>query len=457
MKSRMFNIICLLCTMVNSVLMCACSDNQVETTIPEISISVGDEEISSLCFEGYASSNMVAIRSTGDFELSVDADWCQLSNSGGSATLTDYQTVWLKISVGKNESDYSRTAILTAQTGSVTKRITINQKGTAEKDEYGFEVAKVALHSMGNGLNIGNTLDSYGDWITGGEPKDYETAWGNPQISPALISTYKQAGFKALRLPVTWRGHIDEEGNITDGAWLKRVREVVDYIINQDMYCIINVHHDSGGDNGAWLRADQDDERLTVISKKFVNLWTSIANEFASYGDKLIFEGYNEMLDGNLTWSNTDEKGYASLNQLAQDFVSAVRSTGGANAHRNLIVNTYGADCGNMSVSNFRLPKDTVSNHLMVEVHIYSDTTAQLDAYFEALENHFTSKGIPVIIGEFGKNGETPEDEQVEYVEYFLSKASRLHVPAFHWFDIIDRNSLEWTLPKVKETILKYN
>ena len=450
----------------------ACSDNDSESVTPELTITVDDTEISTLDFYGNASSRMVAVRSTVDFDINIDADWCQISNRGGSATKTDYQTMWLKISVDKNDTNTSRTATLTATAGSLVKRLTINQNGTLTIDDYGFEVAIMSLQNMGNGVNIGNTLDANGDWVTGDDPKSYETCWGNPQVTPELIAAYKNAGFKAIRLPVTWRQHIDQDGNINE-KWLQRVREVVGYIIDAGMYCILNVHHDTGGSDVAWLRAWQDEEYLEQVEHKFNGLWTNIANAFNGYGDHLLFEGYNEMLDGNLRWTETDEKGYAALNRLAQSFVTTVRATGGNNAHRNLIVNTYSADGHEKSLAAFKVPTDPIANHLIVEVHNYtpgefvapeteadaktwnSNDATELDEAFTWLNNYLVSRGIPVLIGEFGCNGNVPEAEQVKYVEYFLSKAKALGIPVFHWFDLIDRNTLQWKLSAVKDSLVQ--
>ena len=225
MKNMMIALLAII--LPTAITACSSSDSS-EAVTPELTISVNNQEISSLDFYGNRGYKMVAIRSTVDFELSIDASWCQLSNRSGSATLTDYQTLWLKISVDKNESNANRTATLTATAGSLVKRLTINQNGTMAADDYGFEVAMMALQNMGNGVNIGNTLDANGDWISSDDPKDYETSWGNPQVTPELIAAYKNAGFKAIRLPVTWRQHIDNDGNIIHPQWMARVREVVD-------------------------------------------------------------------------------------------------------------------------------------------------------------------------------------------------------------------------------------
>ena len=471
MKTKINKMMVLLAVILSTSIT-SCSDSHSESVTPELTITVDDTEISSLDFYGNASSRMVAIRSTVDFDLSVDQDWCQISNRGGSATKTDYQTLWLKISVDKNATNTTRTATLTATAGALVKRITINQNGTMAIDDYGFEVAMMTIQNMGNGVNIGNTLDANGDWVSGDDPKSYETCWGNPQVTPELIAAYKNAGFKAIRLPVTWRQHIDNDGNVNE-KWMARVHEVVDYIINAGMYCILNVHHDTGGADVAWLRAWQDDEYLENVERKFNGLWTNIANEFNGYGDKLLFEGYNEMLDGNLRWTDTNEKGYAALNRLAQSFVTTVRATGGNNAHRNLIVNTYSADGHEKTLAAFKLPNDPIANHLVVEIHNYtpgefvspetvedvklwnSSYAAEVDEAFALLERYITSQGVPAIIGEFGCNDKVPETEQAKYVEYFLSKTKQLGVSSFHWFDLIDRNTLEWKFSTVKDLLVR--
>ena len=249
--------------------------------------------------------------------------------------------------------------------------------------------------------------------------------------------------------------------------------EVVDYIIDAGLYCILNVHHDTGGSDVAWLRAWQDEEYLENVEHKFCGLWTNIANEFNSYGDKLLFESYNEMLDGNLSWTETDDKGYAALNRLAQSFVTTVRATGGNNAHRNLIVNTYSADAHERTLAAFVVPTAPIANHIIVEVHNYtpgefvspeteadakswnSSFAAELDESFLLIDKYLTSRGIPVLIGEFGCNDKVPEDEQVKYAEYFLAKAQPLGVPAFHWFDLINRNTLQWRFPEVKNVLVR--
>lgn len=469
----MHKILFLAAMLLSVVTGCSSNDNAaVETPALSFLNANTEEGLETVTLNALGGERMVKVTANVDWTVASSAEWLTLSNRSGVPTATEATAMYLKLSATKNETGAPRTALVTLQGQGVARTLTVNQAGTADVDAHGFQLATTALAQMGNGMNIGNTLDSYSNWVSGTNPKDYETAWGNPQITPQLIAAYKNAGIKALRLPVTWRQHIDEDGNV-NALWMARVKEVVDYIVNEGMYCILNVHHDCGGDDGAWLRAYQDEDNLEKAERKFKGLWTNIATEFQDYGDRLLFEGYNEMLDGNLSWTSTDSKGYAALNQLAQTFVNTVRATGGNNAHRNLIVCTYGADAHETTLSAFTFPTDPTENHLIAEVHVYTPDefvspssaeeakpwgdgyAAELDESFSLIDKYLASKGIPVVIGEFGCNGNVPEADQVAYTQHFLSKASALGIPSFHWFDLIDRNTCEWTLPGVAQTLVK--
>lgn len=452
---------------------CADDDsNSTPAVTPSLAFQDSETEqpIDAIAFEATGGDKTVRLTANVSWTLTADADWLTLSNKSGEAT-----TTYVRLTAAKNETTEARTATVSLSGQGAKATLTVTQTGQASQpdpEDPGFMTATAAMAQMGNGMNIGNTLDSYGDWISGTQPKDFETAWGNPQITTQLIAAYKAAGVKTLRLPVTWRQHIDDDGNVDD-AWMARVREVVDYIIDEGMFCIINVHHDCGGDDGAWLRADQNADNLAKIKHKFTGLWTSIATEFKDYGDHLIFEGYNEMLDGSLRWTSTDAKGYAAHNELAQTFVTAVRATGGNNANRNIIVCTYGADAHETTLSSFVRPTDSAEDHLIVEVHNYTpdefvgpssaaDAKAWTDSYatqvdesFALINKYLTSKGMHVIIGEFGCNSNVAEAEQAKYAEHFVGKAAELGIPAIHWFDLIDRKTCEWTLPSVMQVVVK--
>ena len=180
-----------------------------------------------------------------------------------------------------------------------------------------FESAADAVKNMGVGWNLGNTLDANNQTVSditndaywGQQGLDSETCWGQPYTTKEFIQMMKKAGFTAIRVPVTWYNHLDKDGNVNK-EWMKRVKEVVDYVINEGLYCILNVHHDTGADskdaNGKltgyhWIKADADN--YTENMDRYVKLWSQIAEEFKDYGQTLLFEAYNEMLDANSCWN----------------------------------------------------------------------------------------------------------------------------------------------------------
>ena len=185
-----------------------------------------------------------------------------------------------------------------------------------------IESADDAVANMRLGWNLGNTLDCHSVdldnmWIEKWSQRltsDYETAWGQPVTKPELFKLFKDAGFNAIRVPVTWYPHMEAKfdngllwdpvkdpiGTKIQSDWMKRVHEIVDYVIAQDMYCILNIHHDTGAASVCWLVADEKD--YAVQKDRFETIWTQIAEEFKNYDGRLLFEGYNEMLDPYDSW-----------------------------------------------------------------------------------------------------------------------------------------------------------
>lgn len=372
-----------------------------------------------------------------------------------------------------------------------------------------FESSSYAVKNMGIGWNLGNTLDSNsGDvtnmWIsawTSGTTSDYETSWGQPVTQRSLIKMFADAGFKAIRVPVTWYEHMGNmkelakkgygkvdfsqwTGYDIDAEWMARVKEIVDMVIGEGMYCILNVHHDTGSATTAWLRADE-----TVYEQqkeRFEALWTAIANEFKDYDEKLVFEGYNEMLDPYSSWcfasfatsKNYDSKvaasAYSAINKYAQSFVNAVRATGGNNGQRNLIVNTYGSCSGDGSwnshlvdpLKEMALPIDPAGEgHIAFEIHAYPDlkTTTEghkkADELISLAEKYLVSKGAPVVYGEWGFSGENASDAvKADYAKYFVEKIKAAGMACFYWMglsDGTDRSVPKWTDEALKDAIVK--
>lgn len=240
-------------------------------------------------------------------------------------------------------------------------------------------IAGQIVNTIHAGWNLGNTLDSYGEWIvqySAAKPTDFETAWGNPVTTKQMIESVRAAGFNAVRVPVTWTQHIsDADLYEIDAAWMCRVKETVDYVIDSGMYCILNLHHDVGGDS--WLKAST--QSVSAQSQKFAAVWTQIAKTFAEYDAHLLFEGFNEILDEENHWVYPGKTAADAVNTLNQLFVDTVRSTGGNNRSRCLVVNTYAAGTGSAQLDDFVLPFDSTKNALIVQAITGIDVTCLPD------------------------------------------------------------------------------
>mgnify|MGYP002619880299 CR=1 FL=1 len=376
-------------------------------------------------------------------------------------------------------------------------------------DDEGYETALSAVANMRIGWNLGNTLDTHSGsvdnmWLEKGNRSvtSYETGWGQPVTTRELIHMFKRAGFNAIRVPVTWYPHygavvLNSEG-IWDKSkwagyginkqWMARVKEIVDYVIDEGMYCILNVHHDTGAASTTWLVAEV--QEYENYKTRFETLWEKIATEFKDYGDHLLFEGYNEMLDTYNSWcfasfatpnqydASVANSAYNAINKYAQSFVDVVRSTGGNNAYRNLIVTTYGACCGEGSwndhlvdpLKNMKLPTDQTSGHLIFEVHSYpsikdlNTVKASINDMINKLQTHLVSKGAPVIFGEWGPSGIDSDDytklhdNLMAFAQYFVEKAKDAGMGTFYWMGLsseADRSVPRWTQGDLKDAIVK--
>ncbi len=293
------------------------------------------------------------------------------------------------------------------------------------------------------GWNIGNSLES-----TGGE-----TAWGNPMITQQLIDSVKAAGFNAVRIPCAWDGHADQTTLQIDPAWLARVKQVVDYAINDGMYVILNEHWDGG-----WLENNPTYAAQASVNAKQKAYWTQIANYFQSYNEHLLFAGTNEVHYDY----NTPTTEYITVQEsYLQTFVDAVRATGGNNATRTLVVQTYNTNM-QYGLDYFTMPTDTVSNRLIVEVHYYDPydytlnpsgsclywgapypvqsacTWAQesyVDNLFSQVRAKWVDAGIPVIIGEYGVAMRPNLDvgSRQYYLKYINQAATSNGMKTFYW------------------------
>ncbi|MBD5080802.1 MAG: glycoside hydrolase family 5 protein [Ruminococcaceae bacterium] len=287
------------------------------------------------------------------------------------------------------------------------------------KVQTAAEVAK----NMGIGLNLGNTMEAYSatncekityEWIPivgSNTPKDYEKCWGAVETTQEAIDGMKAEGFNTVRIPVFWGNMMENDGTYTiNPDYIARVKEIVDYCQNADMYTVINIHHFD-----EFIIRRNSTEKCKEI---FTNLWTQIAEYFKDYPYTLVFEGFNEYLGGD----QFDESGelkalsksdaYTLTNTLNQAFVDAVRATGGKNAERVLIVSGYWTNIDNTTSPEFVMPTDTVSDRLMVSVHYVDNAMYWMnqiggqawldytDSQIALLNKAFTEKNIPVFLGE---------------------------------------------------------
>ncbi len=350
-----------------------------------------------------------------------------------------------------------------------------------------FYDVRTILGQINHGWNLGNDLDcrpnsqNYSQWVKAGrqiaDMFSTEHQAGNIPVTDSIVKTIAGMGFNAIRIPVTWFPHMDEN-DIVSPQWLYRVKEAVDYVISRGMICIINVHHDDG--TGGWLRAMDSDVATcngmtkADINRKFAKLWRQIATFFESYDYHLLFEGHNETLDnrGNEesdyvtnNWTNPDAAELAHINELNQIFVDTVRATGGNNLKRTLICSPYAAGARDLECGGFVLPNDPLApfEALAAEVHSYiphsyTDSKdpeleytpaikSEIDAMWAIVKKYFVDEDIPVIMGEYGTRLPSPTDEsRIAWMQDYIRGGQALGVKLFHWDDggsmlFIKRNS----------------
>jgi endoglucanase len=312
------------------------------------------------------------------------------------------------------------------------------------------------------GINVGNTFDAVDTWTSPYSPSNpisSETAWGSPRLNQAYFNGLKNLGFKIVRIPVTWMGHIGPAPNYTlDQAWLRRISEVVNMANAAGLKAFINIHHDGNYSHGwdGWLNINRIPSDPT-IAVKFEKVWEQIAEYFKNYGDWLMFQGFNELHNGDWGAGGGTSREYQIINNLNQRFTDAVRRTGGNNVTRYLLYYGY---CTVPSVAtnrNFVLPADIAPNgttRQIVGFHYYEpipfshdgesitwDTRTfrtELERTFAAFKTRFIDNGIPVIIGESGpfKNkagNATARQNRLLFIDFMFGKARENSIVPIYW------------------------
>lgn len=324
-----------------------------------------------------------------------------------------------------------------------------------------------ATRLMGNGINLGNTLEACDSnvGIKTNTPLSYETYWGQPKTTQAIIDGMKAAGFDTIRIPVAWMTnatHLYEGDYTIDAGYMDRVEEVVRYARKAGMYVIINDHWDGG-----WygMFGSESAETRALAMEAYKGMWQQIAERFRDYSDYLIFESANEELGGRfdensplycsdsvVTYLNDDER-YALTNEINQTFVDVVRATGGNNATRFLLIAGYSTNIDQTCDDRFQMPKDTADSKLMVSVHYYdpwsycgASSAASATKWgkvsdYEYLDQQlakmtkFTEAGYGVVIGEYGAlpGSDGLKDNTLAYHTAFLDACTKYNLTNCLW------------------------
>ena len=334
------------------------------------------------------------------------------------------------------------------------------------------------------GWNLGNSLESRVQAYY--SPTNSETAWGNPVTTSALIDKIKSAGFNTVRIPVTWYDKCDENGNIR-AEWMNRVKEVVDYAYNNDMYVILNTHHElleGNNTNDGWLCPDYAHKEQNI--DKLNSLWQQIANEFKDYNRRLIFETMNEprVIGGENEWNGGTTETRNVINELNKQAADTIRESGGNNKNRIIMCPGNAASLVSVLKDDFVLPYEGDDENIVVSVHNYSpydfaqagksgwgsdEDKNALENELKSLYRKFVSKGIPVIIGEMGASYFPEHDaDRIKWAYFYSNTAKKYSIPCVIWdnnyaqnsggtenYGLLDRNTLTWKFESLVNAFVK--
>lgn len=337
-----------------------------------------------------------------------------------------------------------------------------NPLETTQTAVYNTMTAEEALKEMKIGWNLGNTFDA----------PEGETSWGQPFTTSEMIEKVHELGFNTIRIPVSWHQHMTPAPEYTiDESWLNRVKTVVDYALELDMYVIINSHHD----NDQYMPTPENREQAVAYLSA---VWSQVAAYFADADHHLIFQTMNEprVTGTSYEWSidmknESCMESVAIVSELNQAAVDAIRATGGRNADRFIIVSPYAATPMATMVEEFRLPEDTVENKLIVSVHAYTpynlclNTNSpeadylpshihEITSFMKSVNYRYVRNGIPVIIDEMGIIDKKNPEARRAWAEAYVAAAREYGMVCCWWdngamntsgenFGILNRRKLE--------------
>ena len=289
---------------------------------------------------------------------------------------------------------------------------------------------------MGNGINLGNTMEACNNGARGGSvssnPGFYEVYWGQPVTTPEMLQAMKASGFDTIRIPVAWMTnatHLNQGDYTISEKYLDRVEEIVNYALDAGMFVIINDHWDGGW----WGMFGSDTaETREFAMEAYRGMWRQVAERFAKYDWHVILESANEELgnsldqdsplycDDSVAHSMTENEKYELTNRINQAFVDTVRACGGYNTDRFLLIAGYNTDIAHTTDIRYKMPRDTADSRLLVSVHYYGPWSycgassakgatlwgrkKDFEEMYSTLSRmqKFTADGYGVVIGEYG-------------------------------------------------------
>lgn len=412
----------------------------IKVTQSGTGFKIMDDPVSSKEFSMSGGTSTIKFSSGVDYTVTVSDSWIVVTESNENGTVA------LNLTVSPNTGD-AREGSIEIKAGPTTAKIIVRQAAyDAQSANMGSTASEIAARIYA-GINIGNTM----------ETPDKEASWNCPVVNRDYIRGLKALGFNAVRVPCAWDSHVvDASKNTIDPEWLNRVNEVVGWIIDEDMYAIVNIHWDGG-----WLENRINEGYIEEIDKKQHDYWTQIATRLNGYDEHLLFAGMNEPgVNGGVG------NGLDAIMKYQQTFVDAVRATGGNNSLRVLINQGPSTNIDQTVKGNYKLPTDVVADRQMVEIHMYdpSDFTimelgtkegnsggwadyaryywgsenklagsvrnctwgdeAYLDGQLKKMHDSFVSKGIPVIMGEYSAMNRSASSAEMDYERFKASRAA---------------------------------
>lgn len=353
-------------------------------------------------------------------------------------------------------------------------------------NQYESTTALELTTLLGNGINLGNTMEAYGHTTLGitSPVSTYETLWGQPITTQEMIDSMKAAGFDTLRIPIAWTNAMNfESGDYTIGEdYLNRVEEIINYALNANMFVIINDHWD-GGWWGKFGSATQ--EIRDGAMDQYISMWTQIANRYKEYDDRLIFESANEELGDRLNDKDlcpdsgtlSEDECYETTNKINQTFVDTIRSTGGNNEQRFLLIAGYNTDIAKTCDDRYIMPKDSANDKLLVSVHYYTpwgycgnsslSSWGTVNNYEEqnellAMLTKFTEQGYGVVIGEYAvalNDDGSVKNNTSDFFDNFLNNCDMYGYSPLLWdcSNLFIRKNLGFSDTSVSEVYLNHS